>query len=149
MEKCGRDDQYHSRERAMISFEINESFEKEFTVSNDVYSGFIRLFQDRNPLHTDQAFAIGKGFRGVVMHGNILNGFLSYFIGEMLPVKNVIIHSQEINYKKPVYLNDTLKLKAAVKEIHESVNVVMFKFRFFNQANEIVAKGNIQVGILA
>jgi acyl-CoA thioesterase FadM len=83
------------------------------------------------------------------MHGNILNGFLSCFIGEALPVKNVMIHSQEINYKKPVYMNDTLKLKAAVKEIHESVNAVVFKFSFVNQSNEIVAKGTIQIGILA
>jgi acyl dehydratase len=132
-----------------FKFEIGATFEQEFTVFDNIYNGFIRLFQDRNPLHTDQAFAIGKGFRGVVMHGNILNGFLSYFIGEALPVKNVMIYSQEINYKKPVYLNDRLTLKAIVGEVHESVNVVMFKFRFFNQANEIVAKGNIQVGLLA
>jgi 3-hydroxybutyryl-CoA dehydratase len=129
-------------------FQVNDGFEGEFTVSDDVYGGFIRIFRDRNPLHTDSAFAVGKGFRETVMHGNILNGFLSYFIGEMLPVKYVIIHSQEINYKKPVYLNDTLKLKAAVKEIHESVNAVVFKFSFSNSAGETVAKGNIQIGIL-
>jgi acyl dehydratase len=130
-------------------FEVGAAFEKEFIVSDDIYNGFIKLFQDRNPLHTDQAFAIGKGFRGVVMHGNILNGFLSYFIGEVLPVKNVMILAEEINYKKPVYLNDRLTLKAIVGEVHESVNLVMFKFRFCNQTNEIVTKGNIQVGILA
>jgi acyl dehydratase len=132
-----------------FKFEIDTTFEKEFTVSDDVYNGFIRLFQDRNPLHTDQAFAMGKGFRDVVMHGNILNGFLSYFIGEALPVKDVMIYSQEINYKKPVYLYDRLTLKAIVSEVHESVNMILFKFRFFNQTSEVVAKGNIQVGMLA
>ncbi|WP_059369946.1 MaoC/PaaZ C-terminal domain-containing protein [Treponema endosymbiont of Eucomonympha sp.] len=126
-----------------FKFEIDATFEKQFTVSNDVYDGFIRLFQDRNPLHTNQAFAVGKGFRSVVMHGNILNGFLSYFIGEALPVKNVMIYSQEINYKRLVYLNDRLTLKAIVDEVHESVNVVMFKFSFVNQSDEIVAKGTI------
>jgi 3-hydroxybutyryl-CoA dehydratase len=132
-----------------VEFTVNETFEKEFIVSSMIHAGFIQLFNDRNPLHTDPAFAFSKGFKGMVMHGNILNGFLSHFIGEMLPVKNVIIHSQEINYHNPVYLNDTVKLKARVKEVYESVNAIVFKFSFSNQINEVVAKGKIQIGILA
>jgi acyl dehydratase len=83
------------------------------------------------------------------MYGNILNVFLSYFIGECLPIKEVIIHSQEINYKKPVYINDTLRLNALVSEIHESVGVVIFKYSFINQQDEIVAKGKLQIGVLS
>jgi acyl dehydratase len=129
-------------------FKPGRVFEHSFSVSDDVYEGFIRIFKDRNPLHTDREFAASKGFAGCVMHGNILSGFLSCFIGETLPVKNVIIHSQEINYKKPVYLNDTVVLKAVVSEIHESVNVVIFKYTFAKQTGELVAKGNIQIGVL-
>jgi acyl dehydratase len=102
-----------------------------------------------NPLHTDETFAKNKGFRGKVMYGNILNAFLSYFIGECLPAKNIIIHSQEINYKKPVYLNDALSLRAEIREVHESVNAVLFAYTFSNQSREIVAKGKFQIGILA
>ena len=79
-----------------------DSFSKEFIIDNEIYIGFINLFKDRNPLHTDIAFAKEKGFNATVMHGNILGGFLSYFIGECLPEKNVIIHSQEIKYYNPV-----------------------------------------------
>jgi acyl dehydratase len=129
-------------------FKENENFTAEFTVSQEIYDGFIKLFGDRNPMHTDPAFAAGKGFKGIIMHGNILNGFLSYFIGEILPVKNVIIHSQEINYRKPVYLNDRLTLKARVSEVHESVNVVIFKFSFITGTGETAAKGTVQTGIL-
>jgi acyl dehydratase len=131
-----------------MRFEEQQCFEAEFLVSEDIHSGFIRLFRDKNPLHTDEVFAAAKGFKGVVMHGNILNGFLSYFIGECLPEKNIIIHSQDINYKKPVYLNDRLTLKARVAEIHESVKAVLFKYSFVNDKNETVAKGSIQIGVL-
>jgi 3-hydroxybutyryl-CoA dehydratase len=130
-------------------FEVNQGFEREFTVSDEIYQGFIRLFHDKNPLHTDGEFAKARGFKGPVMHGNILNGFLSYFIGELLPSKDVIIHSQEISYKKPVYLNDTLTFRAVVGEIYESVNAVVFKFQFYNQAGESAARGKIQIGILS
>ena len=82
------------------------------------------------------------------MHGNILNGFISYFVGECLPTKRVIIHSQEIKFKNAVYVNDELFFKASVLGIYESVNAVEFKYEFRNLINKVVAKGNFQIGIL-
>jgi 3-hydroxybutyryl-CoA dehydratase len=125
---------------------IHSEFKESFNVSEFIYNGFIDLFKDTNPLHTDEAFAIEKGFKGRVMHGNILNGFLSYFIGECLPTKDVIIHSQEIQYKLPVYLHDQLQFKATVTDIFESVNVIEFKFEFRNNDAKVVAKGIIKIG---
>ncbi|WP_284653022.1 MaoC/PaaZ C-terminal domain-containing protein [Flavobacterium terrisoli] len=129
-------------------FKVDDTFTEKFTVSNEIYHGFITLFKDQNPLHTDALFATEKGFKAEVMHGNILNGFLSYFIGEGLPTKNVIIHSQEIQYKNPVYLNETLDFKATVIGFYESVNAVEFKFDFKNPETKVVAKGKIQIGLL-
>jgi len=122
-------------------------FSHEFFVSEKIYLGFIELFNDKNPLHTEDSFAKEKGFEGHVMHGNILGGFLSYFIGECLPKKNVIIQTQEIKYRKPVYLNDKLTFKAEVTEVFDSVNVIEFKFSF-EKNNDKIAKGKIQIGII-
>lgn len=128
----------------------NQIFEINFVVTDSIHMGFISIFNDKNPLHTDTEFAIQKGFNGIVMHGNILGGFLSFFIGECLPTKNVIIHSQDIKYIKPVYLNDKLLLKAVVNEIYYSVNTIHFKYNFINEMSmEIVAKGNIQIGFFS
>ncbi|GHS88321.1 hypothetical protein FACS1894201_09750 [Bacteroidia bacterium] len=133
-------------------FQEGQTYEKEFCVSSDVYNGFIDVFHDKNPLHTDAAFAKNKGFESLVMHGNILNGFLSYFIGECLPTKDVIIHSQEIQFKNAVYLNDKLHFKAQVLGVYESVNAVEFKFEFRRDLTEnplLIAKGKFQIGILS
>lgn len=81
-----------------MTFTIGDTFTERFIVSRHTYEGFIDLFKDRNPLHTSEPFAIAKGFKGMVMHGNILNGYLSYFIGECLPEKNVVIQFQEIHF---------------------------------------------------
>jgi 3-hydroxybutyryl-CoA dehydratase len=129
-------------------FKVADEFTQTFTVSGEVYNGFIGLFKDTNPLHTDEAFATDHGFEGRVMHGNILNGFISYFIGECLPHKNVIIHSQEIQFKNAVYLNDELQFDAVVADVFESVKAVEFKFTFKNQLQKMVAKGKVQIGIL-
>ncbi len=128
-------------------FNIGDYFEEIFIVSDETYGGFIQIFKDKNPLHTSENFAIDKGFKGIVMHGNILNGFLSYFIGECLPTKNVIIHSQEIQFKNVVYLNDKLKFKAEITGVYESVNVIEFRYDFKNESKKTVAKGKIQIGL--
>jgi 3-hydroxybutyryl-CoA dehydratase len=132
----------------MAVFNKGDKFQKEFQVTENIYDRFIDVYNDRNPLHTDSSFAKEYGFKDKVMHGNILNGFLSYFIGECLPAKNVIIHSQEIQYKNPVYIDQKLILDALINDVFESVNAVEFKFTFKNEDALVVAKGKIQIGIL-
>ncbi|WP_183579713.1 MaoC/PaaZ C-terminal domain-containing protein [Mucilaginibacter sp. X5P1] len=130
-------------------FAVGDSYKKEFCVSEAVYKGFINIFNDNNPLHTNDEFALSHGFKGKVMHGNILNGFLSYFIGEYLSTKDVIIHKQDIQFKNPVYLNDTVFFEANVSEVYTSVNAVEFKFQFKSKDLLVLAKGKIQIGILS
>ncbi len=123
-------------------------FKQTFQLTEKIYRGFIELFSDRNPLHVDPVFARSKGFESTVMHGNILGGFLSYFVGECLPIKNVIIHSQEIKFLKPVSLNDTLLFSAVIRDVYDSVGVVEFGFDFTSGEGIKVAKGTVSVGVL-
>lgn len=119
-----------------------------FSVDEKVYEGFKSIFKDENPLHTNATFAVSKGFKERVMHGNILNGFLSYLVGELLPMKNVIIQSQTIQFVKPVYLNDKVTLEATVVDYYESVASAELKYKFINQQEQVIAKGVIQIGII-
>ncbi|RFZ85786.1 hypothetical protein DYU05_09380 [Mucilaginibacter terrenus] len=132
----------------MYNFKVGDEFEVGFYISEDIYNGFVKLFKDENLLHTNEQFAVEHGFAGRVMQGNILNGFISYFVGECLPDKKVLIHSQTIKYKYPVYLDDNLTFKSVVAEIHSSVKVAVFKFKFINQDLKAVATGQIQIGLL-
>lgn len=130
-------------------FQRDDTFTRRFVVTTALHNGFIELFGDRNPLHVDDTFASAKGFCGKVMHGNILGGFISYFIGECLPAKDVIIHSQEIQYRHAVYLNDVLSFEAKVGGVHESVKAVEFIFVFRNGEGKIVSRGKFQIGLLS
>lgn len=124
------------------------SFERVFEVTPQVYEAFQACSGDMNPLHTEEAFATGKGFAGRVMYGNILNCFLSCFIGMHLPTQDVIIHSQQIDFKRPVYMGDRLTLTAKVDGVFESVKAVTFRFRFVNADGVTVASGKFQIGVL-
>ena len=131
-----------------MDFELNQTFVRNYTVSSAVYESFQKCSADYNPLHTDEAFARERGFPGKVMYGNILSAFLSHFIGEGLPMKNVIIHSQSISFKNPVFLDEILSFEAVVTGVFDAVQAVEFKFKFQKPDGKLAAKGLIQIGIM-
>jgi 3-hydroxybutyryl-CoA dehydratase len=124
-----------------------DKFEVNYTITPEVYKVYVEGFADKNPLHTDEEFAKQKGFPSVVMHGGILTGFLSNFIGEQLPIKNVMIQAYKITFVKPVFLHTTVTLKAEITGIFESVHCMEFKYSFECQDVQ-VCKGDIKIGII-
>jgi len=128
-------------------FHIGDNFNCLFVVTEDVYLHFQEMTGDKNPLHVDTDFAQRKGFKKRVMYGNILNGYISYFIGMGLPSKDVMLISQSINWKKPVYMDDQVNLEAKVSEVSEAVGIVEFKYKFRKKDNVLVASGNIQIKV--
>lgn len=126
---------------------VGDKFVEEFVVSADIHRGFIGTFGDRHPLHTDAGYAVARGFRSQVMHGNILNGFLSYFVGECLPDREVMILAQEIKYQRPVYLDDRLSLNVEVADVHQSVGVIELACKFRNLSDDkVVASARMTLG---
>lgn len=50
-----------------MMFKLRDRFSQKFLVSNEIYQGFLFVFNDSNPLHTIDEFATGKGFKGKVI----------------------------------------------------------------------------------
>lgn len=132
----------------ITKFSVDDVSEQQFKISEELVSDFVKLSNDRNPLHTIDEFAIDKGFDSRVVQGNLQNCFISYYIGECLPLKNVMILSQTINYKKPVYINDILSLKVKIVGVFESVDLIEFDYNFTNQLDQIVSKGSLQIKLI-
>jgi 3-hydroxybutyryl-CoA dehydratase len=125
-----------------------DRFVESFEITPELHSGFIALFGDRHPLHTDSNYAMSLGFRSVVVHGNILCGFLSHFVGECFPEPDVMILSQNVKFPQPVYLNDRLRLDVEVLDVHDSVNVVEIECKFSNDAGKLVASARMNLGLI-
>ncbi len=123
---------------------IGMKFELAFTVDSKIHQGFIDTFNDKNPIHLSDGFAESVGYKGKVMHGNILNGFISYFVGESQKESHLTLITQSIRYKNPVYLNNVLKLKVQVKDLSEAGRMYLFVFEFENENLQIVADGKFQ-----
>ena len=115
-----------------------------YEITKEVFDGFLKLFKDTNPIHMDTKLAQKQGFCDRIMHGAILQGFVSHFVGTVYPGAGSVIHTVDFRYVKPCYLGDKVELHAWVEKQMGPVRVL--RFEFFNQNQElVVARGRLQV----
>ncbi len=129
---------------------IAEGFQTshEYALTDSVYQCLVGPFGDVSPLHVDDAYARERGFAGRVMHGALLNGFLSHFIGVHFPGKRALLQSVNIQYKAPSYMGDALRIDATVTQKVESVRALVLEVLFTNTTQgRLVAKAKVQVGV--
>ena len=112
------------------------------TVSeSDVY-GFAGIVGDFNPVHVNEKAAIESIFHQRIVHGMLAGSLISTVIGTKVPGPGTIYLEQDLKFKKPIFLNDTI---TAVVEIIECINVEkkIYKLNTFikNQSGEIVTEG--------
>jgi 3-oxoacyl-[acyl-carrier protein] reductase len=125
-----------------------KKFNYSIIMGQDLISGFQSLSGDNNKLHTDESYAEAKGFSGKVVYGNLLGLMLSYFVGEVLKNEEVMLLSQSIEYKRPVYVDDYIILECEVSFANEAYGVIEFKSKYKNQNDQVVAKGKFSVKFL-
>ncbi|MBI3389762.1 MAG: MaoC family dehydratase N-terminal domain-containing protein [Deltaproteobacteria bacterium] len=131
--------------------DIREGFRTthRYSISAEVYEDFLAAYRDTNPMHTDDAFARRHGFPDRVMHGTILNGFISHFVGVYFPGGAVLLHSVNTQYKTPCHLGDEIDIEATVTQVAESVRVLTMEMVLRNVTRDrIAAKAKVQVGLL-
>lgn len=121
----------------------------EYQITPELYAAFLRLFPDRSPVHVDEEFARANGFQGIVMHGALLNGFLSHFVGMRLPGRRSLELTVDIRYLKPSYLGDRIRLTGTIRQKLESRRVVVMDvvYQNLNQAT-VVGRARVQVAML-
>ena len=128
-------------------FKVGQSWKYEWSISNELYQKFLILSNDFNPMHTDPNYAKSKGYKDKIIHGNLLSCFISFFVGELLPIKNLVIIGQSIKYHNAMYINDIIQLKVVTSKFSDSVNFIQFEFQF-SKNNLCIASGDINVKVL-
>ncbi|MBI3882119.1 MAG: MaoC family dehydratase N-terminal domain-containing protein [Verrucomicrobia bacterium] len=124
--------------------------ERDYVITPAVYENFLRAFDDRSPIHVDEEHARAKGFAGRVMHGGIVGGFVSHFIGMFFPGAHSLLLSAELRFVQPSYLGDTLRLSAKVAQKLDAQQVVVLHFKIHNQTRGVaVATARAQVKVMS
>ena len=72
---------------------------------------------DTNPVHINQEYAIETQFKGRIAHGMLTAGLISTVLGTKLPGPGCIYMSQNLKFRAPVRIGDTVHARATITEI--------------------------------
>ena len=106
--------------------------EHRYRISEAIWRAFTDLFEDRSPVHVDATHARAAGFEDRVMHGAILNGFVSHFVGMVMPGRRSLLLTVDMRYLTPSYLGDEILLRGEVTQRVESQSVVVMTLTLEN-----------------
>ncbi len=78
---------------------------------------FAGVSGDTNPVHLNEEAARETMFKGRIAHGMLSAGFISTIFGTKLPGPGTIYLSQNLRFKAPVRIGDTVIAKVEVIEL--------------------------------
>ena len=125
---------------------LKEEFE--VVLTDDKMQKFKDISGDENPLHTNEELALKKGMLGKVVYGMLTSSFYSTLVGVHLPGEKCLLQGIDIIFKKPVYLNEKLKVVGEIKYINEVYRSIEIRDYIKNEKNEKVSVAKIKVGVI-
>ncbi len=97
------------------------------TITDADIKAYAGLSGDHNPIHVDIDFAKSSHFGNRIAHGLIPAGFFSAMFGTRLPGPGCVYVNQSLNFKKPVYIDDTVVAEIKVLSIDIDRRRVFFE----------------------
>lgn len=120
------------------------SFTKTVTEADIV--SFAQVTGDDQPLHLDDTFAARTRFKKRIAHGMLSAGFISAVLGTRLAPDHVVVYlSQQLRFRLPVAIGDTITAEAEVTNIDPDKRIVTVRTDCVNQRGEAVIKGEATV----
>lgn len=78
---------------------------------------FAGVSGDMNPVHMNREYAQRTIFKGPIAHGMLTASFISTVLGTKLPGPGCIYVSQDLRFRAPVRIGDTVRAEVTVTEI--------------------------------
>ena len=108
-----------------IKVGMTESYSK--TITDDDVKKYSELSGDFNPVHVDDEYARKSRFGKKIAHGLFSAGLFSAIFGTKLPGIGCVYVSQNLNFKRPVYIDDTVVATVTVLEVDNESKKIKFK----------------------
>lgn len=114
------------------------------TLTQDELVLFAAVSGDVNPVHLDAAFAAESMFKERIGHGMWSGSLISAALATVMPGPGTIYLEQNLAFKRPVKLDDTLNITLTVLR-KEPRNRVLISCSVHNQRGEQVVVGEAKV----
>lgn len=128
-----------------MTYEIGQAASRTRTFSDEDVHGFAQVTGDTNPVHLNETYAASTIFGKRVVHGMLTAGLISAVLANDFPGPGTIYLGQNLKFKKPVFLGDTVTATITVTAYRADKNIVTFSTVCTNQNGETVIEGEATV----
>jgi len=110
----------------------------------DVYM-FAGITGDFNPAHINETYAQNTAFKTRIAHGMLSAGLISNVLGNQLPGPGTIYMQQQLNFRAPVTIGDTITATVEIIEVFLDKKRVRLKTYCTNQNQVVVLDGEAMI----
>ena len=130
--------------RTYDEINVGDTATLERTLTEQDIKLFAVMSGDINPAHVDPDYAMSSRFREVIGHGMWSGALISTVLGTEFPGPGTIYLGQNLRFRRPVKVGDTVTIKVTAKEKGEKGRVVL-DTECVNQDGEVVVTGTADV----
>src|SRR6476659_530197 len=135
----------HIENRTFDEIAIGDTATLERTLTEQDIKLFAVMSGDINPAHVDPEYAMSSRFREVIGHGMWSGALISTVLGTDFPGPGTIYLGQNLRFRRPVKVGDTITITVTAKEKDATKGKVMLDTECVNQDGEVVVSGTAEV----
>jgi phosphate acetyltransferase len=124
---------------------IGDSATLERTLTEQDITLFAVMSGDINPAHVDAEYATSSRFREVIGHGMWSGALISTILGTLFPGPGTIYLGQNLRFRRPVKVGDTITIKVTAKEKDVAKGKIVLDTECTNQDGDVVVSGAAEV----
>ena len=103
---------------------IGDSAEVLKIISYDMVRAFAKISGDFNPIHLNENYASKSRYKKRIIHGLIATSLFSGLFGTKLPGEGCVYMSQNIVFKRPIYIGDSVTARVEVVAIDKKKKII-------------------------
>jgi 3-hydroxybutyryl-CoA dehydratase len=106
---------------------------------------FAQVSGDSNAVHLDDAYAAATPFKRRIAHGMLTASVISAILGNDLPGPGTIYLGQEVKFKAPVYIGDTITATVELIRYRDDKRIATFRTTVTNGDGVLILEGEAVV----
>lgn len=125
-----------------IEVGMNASYSQ--TVTDADIKAFAGISGDRNPVHVDEEYAEHSRYKKRIAHGFMTASYFSALFGTKIPGEGCVYVAQSLQFKRPVYIGDTVTATVEVTKVDRDKKRVFFRTTC-KVKNKVVTDGAAEI----
>jgi 3-hydroxybutyryl-CoA dehydratase len=128
-----------------MTLQLGATASRTRTITDAAIQAFAEASGDTNSIHLDEAYAATTPFGRRIAHGMLTASIISAILGNDLPGVGTIYLGQDVKFKAPVFIGDTVTATVELITYREDKRIATFRTTVTNQDGVLVVDGQAVV----